>query len=65
MADTHFVIEKETKEGRTATTIYPVEDEALLDELARMLGGDQITEAARSNAAEMKRMAQEVKCREG
>lgn len=63
MADTHFVIEKETKEGRTATKIYPVEDRALLEELARMLGGDQITEAALQNAAEMKRMAQEVKLR--
>lgn len=64
MADTHFVIEKETKEGRTATRIYPVEDQTLLKELARMLGGDQITEAALQNAAEMKRMAQEVKRRE-
>lgn len=64
MADTHFVIEKETKEGRTATKIYPVEDRTLLEELARMLGGDQITEAALQNAAEMKRMAQEVKRRE-
>ncbi|MBD5533526.1 MAG: DNA repair protein RecN [Lachnospiraceae bacterium] len=61
MADTHFVIAKETKEGRTATRIHPVKEQALLEELARMLGGDQITEAALTNAAEMKRMAQEVK----
>lgn len=64
MADTHFVITKESKEGRTATRIDPVEEQALLDELARMLGGDQITEAARTNAAEMKRMAQEVKLKQ-
>lgn len=63
MADTHFVIAKETKEGRTATKIEPVEDRALLDELARMLGGDKITDAALKNAAEMKRMAGEVKQR--
>ncbi|MDE5817903.1 MAG: DNA repair protein RecN [Lachnospiraceae bacterium] len=61
MADTHFVIAKETKEGRTATRIHPVKEQALLEELARMLGGDQITEAALTNAAEMKRRAQEVK----
>lgn len=61
MADTHFVIEKEAKQGRTATRIHPVKEQALLEELARMLGGDQITEAALTNAAEMKRMAQEVK----
>ena len=61
MADTHFVIAKETRDGRTATRIDPVEQQALLEELARMLGGDQITEAALSNAAEMKRMAQAVK----
>ena len=64
MADTHFVIVKETKAGRTATRIKPVEEQALLEELARMLGGDQITEAALTNAAEMKRLAKEVKQRE-
>ncbi|MCM1104022.1 MAG: DNA repair protein RecN [Clostridium sp.] len=61
MADTHFVIVKETKDGRTVTRIDLVEEQALLEELARMLGGGQITEAALTNAAEMKRMAQEVK----
>lgn len=61
MADTHFVIAKETREGRTVTRIEPVEEQALLEELARMLGGGQMTEAALTNAAEMKRMAQEVK----
>lgn len=65
MADTHFVIEKESKEGRTVTQIDPVEDRALLEELARMLGGGQITEAALQNAAEMKQMAQEVKRNNG
>lgn len=61
MADTHFVITKQEDGGRTMTRIHPVEGSELLDELARMLGGDQITEAAVQNAAEMKQMAQKVK----
>lgn len=61
MADTHFVIEKQEDGGRTTTRIHPAEDEELLCELARMLGGGRITEAAKKNAEEMKEMAQKVK----
>ncbi len=63
MADTHFVIAKQEDGGRTLTRIRQVKDQELIGELARMLGGDQITEAAVGNAVEMKRMAQKVKNR--
>ena len=34
-----------------------------MDELARLLGGARITEAVRTNAGEMKKLAKEVKDR--
>lgn len=54
-ADNHLLIEKNVVDGRTVTTIVPLDEEASVRELARMLGGDEITEAALSNAREMKK----------
>ena len=45
-ADSHFVVKKETRNGRTATVLSPaLDDEARIAELARMLagGGDEAT----------------------
>lgn len=53
-ADNHLLIEKNVVEGRTVTTIETLDNEASVRELARMLGGDEITEAALNNAREMK-----------
>ena len=61
MSDTHFLIEKGTKGGRTATTIRRIAGEESLRELARMLGGAGITEAALENAKEMKELARNTK----
>ncbi len=61
MADEHFVIEKTAENQRTATSIRSIEGEEQLKELARMLGGDTITDAVMSNAAEMRAQALEVK----
>ena len=61
MADTHFMIEKDEHEGRTETTIKKLDDAAQTEELARMLGGDVITEAVRANANDLKLQAAEVK----
>lgn len=57
MADSHFVIEKQVAEGRSLTGIRELSREESVKELARMLGGDQITEAALQNAEEMKALA--------
>jgi len=35
----HFVVEKEVREGRTCSRLFPVEGERRVDELVRMLGG--------------------------
>lgn len=57
MADGHFVIEKDTDGSSTVTAIRKLEEEAALGELARLLGSDTLTQAALSNAKEMRSQA--------
>jgi DNA repair protein RecN (Recombination protein N) len=52
-ADTHFQIEKRVGGGRTRTTVQRLDADGRVDELARMLGGDAITDGLRSSAREM------------
>ena len=61
MADTHFEIKKSVENGVTATKIRKLTEKDEVDELARLLGGAEITEKVRENAAEMKRLAEETK----
>jgi len=61
MADAHFLIEKGVHDGRTTTGIRELEKEEIYTELARMLGGAEITEAVLENAKEMKQLADNVK----
>ena len=51
MGDHHFQISKAADEGITRTDVVRLENDARLDELARMLAGDTVTDAARSAAA--------------
>ena len=53
LADHHFVIEKETLKGRTMVTARQLAPAEQIEEIARMLAGEQITEAARENARAM------------
>ena len=61
MADHHFVIEKRSEDGSTATFISELREEAVDRELARMLGGEGLTESALANARELKEMAENTK----
>ena len=61
MADTHFEIKKSVENGVTATKIRKLTEKDEVDELARLLGGAEITEKVRENAEEMKRLAEETK----
>ena len=45
MADVHFEIEKQARKGATTTSIRELGDEEMVAELARLLGGAEITEA--------------------
>lgn len=57
MADTHFLIEKSVENESTITNIHKLSEDESVTELARMLGGVEITETVISNAREMKQMA--------
>lgn len=57
MADAHYEIAKAAVDGRTTTTIRQLDDEQMIQELARLLGGAEITEAVYDNAREMKKLA--------
>lgn len=57
MADRHFLIDKSSTEDNTITDIRRLSEEEGLGELARLLGSDALTEAALSNAREMRAQA--------
>ena len=61
MADSHFLIEKSVENGHTISGIRKLTEEATIDELARMLAGNAITDAVLSNAKELKDMAKKFK----
>ncbi len=59
MADRHYEIAKSADGGKTRTRIRRLDGEEMVTELARLLGGAQITEAVLENAREMKKLAEE------
>lgn len=61
MADEHFIIEKQTDGKTTETVIKRLNDDEIIDELARILGGAVITERVIENAKEMKGLAKASK----
>lgn len=61
MADTHFEIRKSVENGTTSTKIQKLNEQEQTGELARLLGGAEITEKVLENAEEMKRLAKETK----
>lgn len=57
MADTHYLIEKNTFNNKTITNIRKLDKEGSILELARMTGGTQVTESVIQSAVEMKELA--------
>ena len=53
LASTHFLIAKEERQGRTYTTVTPLDLEGRKRELARIIGGTNITETTLKSAEEM------------
>lgn len=53
-ADAHYLIEKSTKKNSTHTSIFKLDEEASVQELARLLGGASITDSVIESAREMK-----------
>lgn len=56
-ADTHFLISKSVQGDRTLTGIDPLDENGMIDELMRMSGSGDNTEAARTAAIELKSKA--------
>ena len=63
MADTHFLIEKTVQQQMTTTGIRKLRASEQIEELARMLGGVEITEKVLENAQEMKNQALQLKAK--
>jgi DNA repair protein RecN (Recombination protein N) len=61
MADSHFLIEKNTDSEKTITSIKQLQDNEKIQEIARILGGVSITDAVISSAEEMKKLADSYK----
>lgn len=61
MADTHFSIEKKTNRKVTKTVIEKLNEQEIIQELARLLGGAEITENVMNSAKEMKELATRTK----
>lgn len=53
LASTHFLIAKEERDGRTYTSVTPLDKEGRKRELARIIGGANITETTLKSAEEM------------
>lgn len=63
MADAHFLIEKTVQGQNTMTGIRRLKVSEEVEELARMLGGVEITDKVLENAQEMKNQAMNLKTR--
>ena len=53
LADHHLLIEKSERQGRTYTEVTALDHTGRVSELARMIGGSEITDTTRKSAAEM------------
>lgn len=61
MADSHYEITKSVNDNKTITNIIKLDEKGAVAELARMLGGAEITANVHMNAQEMKQLADNYK----
>ncbi len=61
MADAHYGITKDVSETAAITKIESLSDEESVEEIARLIGGAEITENTLKSAAEMKEMCRQYK----
>lgn len=53
LADAHYRVSKEEREGRAETCVTELDDAGRVEEIARILGGIQVTDVQRAAAREM------------
>lgn len=61
MADSHYIIEKNSDGATTHTDIKKLDMKSAIEEVARIIGGVQITDAVMVNAQEMIQLANTIK----
>ena len=61
MSKTHLYIEKQIKDGRTMTHVYPLQHEDKVKEIARMISGVEITDLTKKHAEELLKQAENLK----
>ncbi len=61
MADSHYIIEKNVENNKTNTSIRKLSKDEEIGEIARLLGGEEITKTTITSAEEMKRLAERTK----
>ncbi|MCI0400004.1 MAG: DNA repair protein RecN [Gammaproteobacteria bacterium] len=52
-ADAHFLVSKGVVNGRTVTGVAELDEQGRVEELARMIGGSEVTASARKHAKEL------------
>lgn len=61
MADAHFYISKQSYNNKTVTTVVPLDNKGMIDEISRLSGGKGISEQSDTNASTMKKWSDEFK----
>lgn len=61
MADTHLFISKDTKKGRTKTSVKPLSDDEKIREIGRMIAGVEVTDLTKEHAKELLSLASSSK----
>ena len=61
MADKNFFISKNAENGQTLTAVKELEGDGVIEEIARLSGGKDISRSAESNAKEMKKWSEDFK----
>jgi DNA repair protein RecN (Recombination protein N) len=52
-ASTHFHIDKRVRAARTLTSVVRLDEDSRVEEIARMIGGAEVTDAVRSTAQDL------------
>ena len=60
MADNHLLIEKTVKGDRTVTDVKTLDEKGRVNEIARILGGEDISDTTLKNAQELIEKAREI-----
>jgi DNA repair protein RecN (Recombination protein N) len=53
LADTHFIVEKKVADGRTKTVVHRLSEDERMQEVASLISGADVTEAALENARQL------------